>query len=191
MGARQLFRVPVEGGNRQWENPRFFGKEWRFWSLGEWDLSGRSGSMDGATAALKRKLNRLLKVAAQVSVDLDRADGTITGVPHYSVIEARAHELGQQLSREIQARQMGKLVMGRMATAPCPKCRARCELRLASADATRPGTMPRRSPSRSEAFSRKPDTRRWAACVWTLSVSWTGPPSLLASTAAALGTRTQ
>ena len=76
----------------------------------------------------KEKLNRLLKEAAQVSVDLDRADGTITGVPHYSVIEARAHELGQQLSREIQARQMGKLVMGRMATAPCPKCRARCEL---------------------------------------------------------------
>ena len=84
--------------------------------------------MDGATAALKEKLNRLLKEAAQVSVDLDRADGTITGVPHYSVIEARARELGQQLSREIQARQMGKLVMGRMATAPCPKCRARCEL---------------------------------------------------------------
>ena len=30
---------------------------------------------------LKEKLNRLLKEAAQVSVDLDRADGTITGVP--------------------------------------------------------------------------------------------------------------
>jgi hypothetical protein len=84
--------------------------------------------MDGATAALKEKLNRLLKEAAQVSVALDRADGTITGVPHYSVIEARAHELGQQLSREIQARRMGELVAGRMATAPCPKCRARCEL---------------------------------------------------------------
>jgi len=25
-GARQLLRVPMEGGNRQWENPRFFGK---------------------------------------------------------------------------------------------------------------------------------------------------------------------
>ena len=86
--------------------------------------------MDGATAALKEKLNRLLKEAAQVSVALDRADGTITGVPHYSVIEARAHELGQQLSREIQARQMGELVAGRIATAPCPKCRARCDLNL-------------------------------------------------------------
>ena len=84
--------------------------------------------MDGAMAALKEKLNQLLKEAAQVSVALDRGDGTITGVPHYSVIEARAHELGQQLSREIQARQMGELVAGRMATAPCPECRARCEL---------------------------------------------------------------
>ena len=77
-------RVPVEGGNRQWENPRFFGKVRRFWSLGEWDLSGRSEPMDGATAVLKEKLNQLLKEAAQVSVDLGRADGTITGVPHYS-----------------------------------------------------------------------------------------------------------
>jgi hypothetical protein len=84
--------------------------------------------MDGATAALKKKLNHLLKEAAHVSVALDRADGTIAGVPHYSVIEARAHELGQQLSREIQARQMGELVAGRVAAAPCPKCRTRCEL---------------------------------------------------------------
>jgi uncharacterized protein with PIN domain len=85
--------------------------------------------MDGTTAALKEKLNRLLKEAAQVSVALDRADGTVSGVPHYSVIEARAHELGRQLSREIQVRQMGELVTGRPATALCPKCRARCELK--------------------------------------------------------------
>ncbi len=68
--------------------------------------------MDRATAALKEKLDRLLEEAAEVSVALDRADGTISGVPHYSMIEARAHELGQQLSREIQARQMGELSRG-------------------------------------------------------------------------------
>jgi hypothetical protein len=84
--------------------------------------------MDGPTAALKEKLNRLLIEAAEISVALDRADGTITGLPHYSAIEARAHELGQQLSRDIQARQLRALVAGRMATAPCPGCRARCEL---------------------------------------------------------------
>ena len=84
--------------------------------------------MDGTTAALKEKLNRLLKEAAQVSVALDRADGSITGVPHYSAIEGRAHELGQQLSREVQARQMREVIAGRTATALCPQCRARCEL---------------------------------------------------------------
>jgi hypothetical protein len=86
--------------------------------------------MDEATAALKERLNRLLKEAAQVSVALDRADGTIAGVPHYSVIEARAHELGEQLSRKIQARQMGELAAGRTAKASCPTCRVRCELNL-------------------------------------------------------------
>jgi hypothetical protein len=84
--------------------------------------------MDGTTSALKEKLDRLLKEAAEVSVALARADGTIQGIPHDSRIEARAHELGQQLSREIQARQSGELVRERTATAPCPNCRARCEL---------------------------------------------------------------
>jgi hypothetical protein len=85
--------------------------------------------MDGETAALKGKLDRLLQEAAEISVALGRSSGTISGVPHYSVIEARAHELGQQLSREIQARQMGELVAGRVAKAPCPGCGARCELK--------------------------------------------------------------
>jgi hypothetical protein len=84
--------------------------------------------MDGETAVLKGKLDRLLKEAAEVSVALGRSQGTISGVPHYSVIEARAHELGQQLSREIQRRQMGELVAGRVAKAPCPRCGTRCEL---------------------------------------------------------------
>ncbi len=64
--------------------------------------------MDGTATTLKEKLEQLLREAAEVSVALDRADGTIVGVPHYSVIEARAHELGQQLSRQIQAQQLGE-----------------------------------------------------------------------------------
>ena len=52
--------------------------------------------MDGRATALAEKLERLLAEAAEVSVTLDRAAGTIQGVPHYSVIERRAHELGQQ-----------------------------------------------------------------------------------------------
>lgn len=78
--------------------------------------------------ALKEKLERLVKEAAAVSVELDRADGTIVGVPHYSVIELRAHELGQQLSREIQQQQMAETVALRISKAKCPSCGTRCEL---------------------------------------------------------------
>ena len=83
--------------------------------------------MDGTASTLREKLNQLLREAAEVSVSLDRADGTIVGVPHYSVIEARAHQLGQQLSREIQARQMGALASAQTAIAKCPECGTRCE----------------------------------------------------------------
>lgn len=84
--------------------------------------------MEGRVEELKSKLDRLLKEAAQVSVTLDRADGTIQGVPHYSVIEARAHELGRQLSREVQQRQMGEVAALATPTTKCPTCGARCEL---------------------------------------------------------------
>jgi len=39
--------------------------------------------MNGETAALKGKLDRLLKEAAELSVALGRSQGTISGVPHY------------------------------------------------------------------------------------------------------------
>src|SRR5262249_41469845 len=61
-------------------------------------------TMNGSAAALKEELDRLLRQAAAVSVARDRAEGTLVGIPHYSVIEARAHELGRELSRRIQAR---------------------------------------------------------------------------------------
>jgi uncharacterized protein with PIN domain len=83
--------------------------------------------MDGTASTLKEKLDQLLREAAEVSVAMDRASGTIVGVPHYSVIEARAHQLGQQLSREIQARQMGVLASAQQAITKCPECGTRCE----------------------------------------------------------------
>ena len=83
--------------------------------------------MDGTATGLKEKLDQLLFQAAEVSVALDRAQGTIIGVPHYSVIELRAHELGQQLSRQVQELQMSVLAAGQDATARCPGCGARCE----------------------------------------------------------------
>ena len=84
--------------------------------------------MDGQTPRLQEKLERLLREAAEVSVALDRANGTIQGVPHYSVIEQRAHDLGRQLSRRIQQRHMGEIVAFQASKAPCPQCGTRCEV---------------------------------------------------------------
>ena len=82
--------------------------------------------MDGTTAALREKLDQLVKEAAAVSIALDRATGEIDGVPHYSKIEGRAHELGQLLSREIQRQQMARVATQSDRAAECPACGTRC-----------------------------------------------------------------
>jgi hypothetical protein len=76
---------------------------------------------------VREKPDQLLREAAKVSVATDRANGTIVGMPHHSVIGARAHELGQQLSHEIQARQLGVIASSQVAIAKCPECGTRCE----------------------------------------------------------------
>ena len=88
--------------------------------------------MERQAVELREKLTGLLKEAAEVSVALDRLDGTIQGVPHYSVIELRAHELGRQLSREIQQRHMATVVNHQVGRARCPACGAESELEPAA-----------------------------------------------------------
>jgi hypothetical protein len=95
--------------------------------------------MDGTAEALQEKLNQLLQEAARVAVALDRVNGTVVGVPHYSVIEARAHELGRQLSRTAQASHMGEMAAHATRPVKCPGCGTRCEViprprRLSSID---------------------------------------------------------
>jgi uncharacterized protein with PIN domain len=84
--------------------------------------------MDEPTAALQEKLDQLLQEAARVAVALDRTNGTVVGVPHYSVIEARAHELGRQLSRTVQASHMGEMTSHATRSVKCPACGTRCEV---------------------------------------------------------------
>ena len=95
--------------------------------------------MDGPAAMLQEKLDQLLQEAARVAVALDRANGTVVGVPHYSVIEARAHELGRRLSRTVQAGHMGEMASHATRSVKCPACGTRCEVvpkqrRLTSVD---------------------------------------------------------
>jgi hypothetical protein len=84
--------------------------------------------MDRRVDELQKKFTDLLTEAAEVSVALDRANSTIQGVPHYSVIELRAHDLGQQLSREIQQRHLTTMISQQASRAACPECGTYCQL---------------------------------------------------------------
>lgn len=84
--------------------------------------------MDDRQSVLREKLDQLLKEAAEVEVELSRTSGAIVGIPHYSVIESRAHELGRQLSREVQQRQMGESAATAARRGKCPACGTACEL---------------------------------------------------------------
>lgn len=88
-----------------------------------------NGQDSERVARLRERLERSLREAAQIEVELSRADGTIRGVPHYSVIERRAHKIGKQLSREIQQRQMRELTADQPTACKCPTCGRRCEAR--------------------------------------------------------------
>ena len=83
--------------------------------------------MDDRMSRLVEKLNGLIEQAAATAVELSRADDTVQGVPHYSVIELHAHEVGRQLSRQIQQQQMNE-VAAAATVAPCPTCGRRYEL---------------------------------------------------------------
>lgn len=84
--------------------------------------------MDDRRSALQEKLEALLREVAEVEVELSRVDGSIVDIPHYSVIESRAHYLGRQLSREIQQRQMGEVAASTAGKAKCPTCGTQCDL---------------------------------------------------------------
>jgi DNA-directed RNA polymerase subunit RPC12/RpoP len=98
------------------------------------NISTREVDSEKGTANLKERLERLLREAAEVEVELSRADGTIKGVPHYSQIEGRAHELGKRLSRQVQQRQMSELAASQAETAKCPECGTLVRLQLRQRD---------------------------------------------------------
>ena len=84
--------------------------------------------MERHVGDLQEQLAQLLTQAAEVSVALDRAHGTIQGVPHDSVIEFRADELGQQLSRQIQQRHLEIMITQQAPRTACPGCGTVCQL---------------------------------------------------------------
>ena len=94
------------------------------------DFTEKEWSMEGQSAALAEKLQRLLREAAEVSLELEKAEGRRVARPHYTQIEARAHQLGQRLSREVQQRRMVELVAEAPILKKCPACGTPCQAKL-------------------------------------------------------------
>jgi uncharacterized protein with PIN domain len=92
--------------------------------------------MDAKAVELRERFERLLKETAEVATELDVVTGTLKGVPHYSAIELRAHEIGRQVSQQVQQRQMNEVVASRPVTARCPECRTVCEAQTSSREVT-------------------------------------------------------
>jgi hypothetical protein len=95
--------------------------------------------MDDGNVALREKVAKLVREAAEAKVELDRAEGKIKGVPHYSVIEDTAHELGCEVSRLVQEIHMRELAANQPLSGKCPQCGGRHTLevkkrRVTSAD---------------------------------------------------------
>jgi hypothetical protein len=78
--------------------------------------------MDDTKSALREKVAKLLREVAEAKVALDCAEGKIKGVPHYSVIEDTAHEVGREVSRLVQQMHMSELVANRPLSGKCPQC---------------------------------------------------------------------
>lgn len=86
--------------------------------------------MDGRVEALREKLDRLLREAAETAADLRTAERGGRGPAHFSQIEAAAHAVGSQLSCRIQEREVREVAVEVPKTAACPGCGQECRVRF-------------------------------------------------------------
>ena len=92
--------------------------------------------MDAAQQAREEKKKRLLNELAELMIEEQVEEGVFLGTPHFSVIEAAAVKLGNQLSRQAQERAAGEIAAGCGCTAPCPTCGSACEVTSQKRDVT-------------------------------------------------------
>ena len=83
--------------------------------------------MEDRIALLKEKISRGMRELAEAKVELDWADGTVKGVPHYSVIENSAHEFGREVGRTVQERHAREIVAQTMHQVTCPGCQSKVQ----------------------------------------------------------------
>lgn len=84
--------------------------------------------MDDKVEALKTKLDRLLREAAETAADLQAAERGTRGPVHFSQIEAAAHAVGCALSVGIQERVVREATSDVPQKLPCPDCGTSCKV---------------------------------------------------------------
>ncbi len=84
--------------------------------------------MEGRVARLREKLEQLLHQTAGVAAELQRAERGTTAIPHFSQIEAAAHQVGRRLSCRVQTRCANEVAVGASSKASCPTCGTLCEV---------------------------------------------------------------
>ncbi len=86
--------------------------------------------MDAPRTPLQEEKSRLLQRLAEIEVEQQRQRGTFKSVPHFSVLEQAARELGQELSRVSQQRAAREVAASNESMAVCPECRQRISVEM-------------------------------------------------------------
>jgi len=86
--------------------------------------------MDDRFERLQAEFQESSRRTAELKVELDLAQGKVPreGVPHYTLIEEAAHEVGQMVSRMAQEIHMNELAARQVGVARCPECGCACHL---------------------------------------------------------------
>lgn len=92
--------------------------------------------MDAAQQGREEERKRLLNRLAELMIEDQVEEGVFLGTPHFSVVEAAAVKLGNQLSRKAQERAAGEIAANCGCTAPCPTCDSECEVTSQKRDVT-------------------------------------------------------
>jgi hypothetical protein len=84
--------------------------------------------MDAKHAALKKKLDEILRQAAEVGAEMQALEQG-PGTPHYDQIESHAHDVGQQLSQLMQQTRVADVTAEHPPDAACPDCGRTCRVK--------------------------------------------------------------
>ena len=85
--------------------------------------------MDAKQTELEKRLAEILKQAADVACQIQAVEQG-PGTPHYDQIEIPAHEVGQRLSRMVQANRAGEVAAEQRTEIDCPDCGRSCHVEI-------------------------------------------------------------